>query len=150
MKRAVALQPLSHQHHNSLMACLLINKGIQKNADPKIISDFIGNLYREDLLPHFSKEEQLVFPTLPTQTRTLLNREHETLRILAERVNKEKTNTVISTFSKLLEQHVRFEERVIFNEVQEINSDEKMEQIAQGLKDTVARKCSDYPNKFWE
>ena len=150
MKRAVALQPLSHQHHNSLMACLLINKGIQKNADPKIISDFIGNLYQEDLVPHFNKEEQLVFPSLPPLTRNLLHREHETLRILAERVNKEKSNQVISTFSKLLEQHVRFEERIIFNEVQELNSEEKMEQIANGLKDTVPRKCSDYPNKFWE
>jgi hemerythrin superfamily protein len=150
MKRAVALQPLSHQHHNSLMACLLINKGIQKKADPNIISDFIGNLYKEDLLPHFSKEEQLIFPSLPSSTRKLLQREHETLRILAERIHKERTHPVINTFSKLLEQHIRFEERVIFNEVQEHNSSEQMEQIANGLKDTVARKCSDYPNKFWE
>jgi len=151
MKRAVALQPLSHQHHNSLMACLLISKGISKRANPDIISDFITRLYREDLQPHFKKEEEFVFPVLKSNAmKTLLQREHDTISILAQRINNVHDYALMETFYKLLEQHVRFEERVVFNNVQEQAGEDVLHKMEEGLKDSVARKCSDYPHKFWE
>ena len=151
MKRAVALQPLSHQHHNSLMACLLISKGISKRANPDIISDFITRLYKEDLQPHFKKEEEIVFPALKSQAmKTLLQREHDTISILAQRITNVHDYALMETFHKLLEQHVRFEERVVFNNVQEQAGEDVLHKMEEGLKDSVARKCSDYPHKFWE
>lgn len=151
MKRAVALQPLSHQHHNSLMACLLISKGISKKANPDIISDFITRLYMDDLQPHFKKEEEIVFPALKNQAmKTLLQREHDTLSILAQRITNVHDYALMETFHKLLEQHVRFEERVVFNNVQEQAGEDVLHKMEEGLKDSVARKCSDYPHKFWE
>jgi len=41
MKRNKNLYPLSHQHHNGLMAVLLLEKGVKKNAELKIMNDFI-------------------------------------------------------------------------------------------------------------
>ncbi|MGZ5247767.1 MAG: hemerythrin domain-containing protein [Flavitalea sp.] len=151
MKRAPALQPLSHQHHNSLMACLLISKGISKKANPDIISDFITRLYREDLQPHFEMEEKIVFPAIKNPAmKQLLQREHDTISILAQRITNVHDYALMGTFYKLLEEHVRFEERVVFNDVQENNGEDVLLKMEEGLKGSVARKCSDYPHKFWE
>jgi hypothetical protein len=56
MKRDVHLQPLSRQHHNALMAVLLLKKGVQKQADVTVMKDFILFIWEHELVHHFEAE----------------------------------------------------------------------------------------------
>lgn len=154
MKRHTALQPLSHQHHNALVACMLIRKGIQKNADKKVMKEFVMNLWNEELLPHFEAEEKLLFPLLSTTTlpyKNILSREHATIKLLKDRVSAIPNGyTSFKVFSDFLEQHVRFEERVVFNHIQEHSNGKQLEEVERSLHHLSGRKCTDYPVKFWE
>ena len=49
MKRDASLQPLSRQHHDALMACLMIEKGVRKNTDLKILQDFTRQFWEKDV-----------------------------------------------------------------------------------------------------
>ena len=152
MKRAAALQPLSHQHHNALLACRLIRQGIEKSADKNVIRDFVNELYREDLLPHFKAEEDVLVPLFPSQHqyKQVILRDHETLSLLVQRINIQTGYTALQVFSRLLEEHIRFEERVAFNYLQDIVGNEKMDEVEKSLSSIHSRKCSNYPIHFWE
>lgn len=62
MKRAEQLQKLSHQHHNGLMAVLLLKKGIEKKAAVDVLNGFIIHTWENELRTHFIKEEVYLHP----------------------------------------------------------------------------------------
>ena len=154
MKRAEALQPLSHQHHNSLMACLLLKKGIARQASQSTLNDFLSKFYREDIEPHFEAEEKHLFPLLDQMKPSygkILRSDHTLLRALAPRfLNHFASFDYLASFVTLLETHIRFEERLVFNFVQEHLSPIAQADLEKKLSALRAKRCTDYPVKFWE
>ena len=155
MKRDIALQPLSHQHHNTLMGCLLIRKGIENKADKKVLKDFTLNWWQKDLQKHMEAEEKILLPYLSQHQFNksyikVIYHDHETLRVLGERlkINDDDYELYI-IYTDLVEQHIRFEERIVFQKIQEDFSREQLSQLEQKMP-LETRKCSDYPVKFWE
>ena len=155
MKRDTALQPLSHQHHNSLMGCLLVRKGVEKKADKKVLKDFILNWWESDLQKHMHAEEKVLLPYLNKHrfNQSYLNvifRDHDTIRVLTDRLRvHEDGYRLYSIYADFVEQHIRFEERVVFEKIQEKFSHEELATLEKQLP-SENRKCSDYPVKFWE
>lgn len=155
MKRHKELQPFSRQHHNGLLAALLLKKGIAKAADKNVMAAFILNLWKQDLKQHFESEEEFLIPALANTSfdQTLnkrLSEEHEILRSYINSLqNEQRPILVIESFAKLLEQHIRFEERVYFPAAEEVLSEEQLKHIGKQLKDEDAN-CINYPVKFWE
>jgi hemerythrin-like domain-containing protein len=154
MKRAEALQPLSHQHHNSLMACLLLKKGIARKASQSTLNDFLSKFFREDIEPHFEAEEKHLLPLLdqlkPSYGK-ILRSDHTLLRVLAARfMNHFASFSYLSNFATLLENHIRFEERLVFNFVQEHLNPTAEAELGKKLSVLGAKRCTDYPVKFWE
>lgn len=154
MKRDEALHPLSHQHHNALVGCLLIRKGILKNADRSVLKDFTLSLYNDDIQHHLRSEEKYIYPHLDRlhlPYKEIITREHETIRVLAERIRVHENGYLdLATFADFLESHIRFEERVVFNRLQESLDEQGRNSLQQDIAGINARKCSDYPVKFWE
>jgi len=128
-KRHKALQPLSRQHHQGLLLSWKIRSGFNKNIDPKRIKVYVDWFFETHLIPHFKMEEDHIF--------TILDTEHELIkRALAEhrRLNRlfnknEDETKVLSKIEEELEQHIRFEERVLFPEIQKIATEEQLLQI---------------------
>ena len=154
MKRAEALQPLSHQHHNSLMACLLLKKGIARKANQSTLNDFLSKFFREDIEPHFEAEEKHLLPLLdqlkPSYGK-ILRSDHALLRILASRfINQFASFDYLSSFATLLENHIRFEERLVFNFIQQHLTPLAEAELGKKLAVLGAKRCTDYPVKFWE
>jgi hemerythrin-like domain-containing protein len=156
MKRDVSLQPLSRQHHDALMACLMIEKGVKKHTDLKILQDFTRQLWEKDLNTHFSLEENYLVPYLrqkhfPEYIIQSLLRDHELLRVLSQRIlNGGASYEGFRAFSTLLEQHVRFEERLVFEKAQEMIPDKELMQVASHFPSQTPSICKSYPVKFWE
>ena len=155
MKRDIHLQPLSRQHHNGLLAALLIGKGLKKEVDLQVIAAFIIHLWNTELKAHFIQEEQVLIPALastsldPSLTQRLLH-EHSQLRLFIDTLKTGAcTKEYIASFATLLEQHIRFEERIYFPEAEKVLSPKALDQIGQHLTDEDDN-CMNYPIKFWE
>lgn len=118
LKRHKALQPLSREHHHGLLLSWKIRTGFSKNIDPKRMRKYANWFYKTHLIPHFEMEEKHVFSILDNKHELVKKAlaDHRRLkRLFAETDNDEKT---LSKIEEELEQHIRFEERVLFPEIQ--------------------------------
>jgi len=124
MKRHPALLQLSREHHTALklsrQARLAIESG--NPADIAASARAIVELFPDELEPHFQAEENDLLPALARVgeselvERTLA--EHAELRALAGHLAKAADPVTLQAFGALLEQHVRFEERTLFETAQ--------------------------------
>ena len=156
MKREQQLQPLSHQHHNGLMAVLLLKKGVEKQADTKVMDDFIVSVWNTELRNHFIKEEVYLHPHV-LQIPSLMEKyeqmkaEHHQIRHLIDAIrNGDSSVALITNFYTLLEKHIRFEERELFPFIEEHIQPEQLNELGRNLQVLESKACSDYPVKFWE
>ncbi|GHE52673.1 MAG: hemerythrin domain-containing protein [Bacteroidota bacterium] len=147
LKRTQALQPLSREHHQGLLLCWKIRKGLGTGVDPCRIKAYVDWFYENYLFTHFHQEEQFVFP--------LLGNEHELVRkALTEhrRLNrlfsqKEDLTRNLSRIEEELEQHIRFEERVLFEEIQRTVSTEQLQSLELSHQETGFQENNSDP--FW-
>jgi hemerythrin-like domain-containing protein len=115
MKRSAALVPLGHDHHRALEAALRLRR-----ATGETLADALEG-FREfwdhhQEKRHFEIEEELVLPRLAGDEQWdgmagRIRREHERIRTLAEVVGTVEEAHVLG---ELLNDHVRFEERELF------------------------------------
>jgi hemerythrin-like domain-containing protein len=138
LKRHAALIPLSREHHKGLLLAQLLKsdsppyRGLPtERAD---IIDYAKKEYQDKLLPHFEKEETLIRRSLQEQG-TLADhaqrviQEHEQLRAAFTQLNEATTVSELDKLGRLLEQHIRFEERVWFMALQEELSETELQQL---------------------
>jgi hemerythrin-like domain-containing protein len=157
--RHSTLQPLSRQHHQGLLVSLLLEKGLKKNASLKEMRDFILQFWEEELNLHFEKEELLFLPLAYKYPQlieglTQLKNEHQEIRIIIQKLNNEaraEQFETIASFGIVLEKHIRFEERQLFNAIQETLPLDELNDFTSELK-SISEKdfCTKYPIRFWE
>lgn len=129
LKRKEELIPLSHDHHHGLWLSLKIRMGFKKGIDPYRIKKYTDWFYKLHLVPHFELEENYVFPILG-KNNELVKRaltEHRKLnRLFQSMIHIEKNLVLIE---EKLESHIRFEERILFDEIQKVATSEELEKI---------------------
>ena len=128
-KRHGSLIDLSHDHHHGLALALRLKQG-----DNALLSDGwthdrveqarrVGRFYRVELQPHFAAEERALFPAMrqhasvSTPLIDELVAQHRTLEESIERIALAEASEVgleLVRLGKLLEQHIRAEERELF------------------------------------
>ena len=157
--RHSTLQPLSRQHHQGLIVSLLLEKGLKKNASLKEMRDFILQFWEDELRQHFEKEDLLFLPLADTYPQliehlTQLKNEHQEIRMLIQKLNNEIRSEqleTITSFSNNLEKHIRFEERQLFNIIQETLPENELNNFESELNLITEKEfCTKYPVKFWE
>ena len=145
------MQPLSREHHHALLLCWKIRNGLSKGIVPERIKNYASWFSKTQLLPHFEMEERLLFPMLGRQHEGIERalQEHQTIKELLESENGS-TETLREIADKL-ETHIRFEERILFNEIQQAASEEDLELIAQthSAQDTACA-VEGWKDNFWE
>lgn len=124
MKRHIALQPLSREHHDALLLAQLLRNdvpdyaGLPSGNREKAI--YATKIFQETLVRHFEKEE-----TIFNQSKGLLQdidilieeiiAEHTTLiRLFHELVPATVSSEQLHSLGQLLNTHIRKEERVLF------------------------------------
>lgn len=125
-KRHTALQPLSREHHHGLLLSWKIRSGFNKNVDPIRIKTYTDWFFETHLIPHFETEEKHIFPILEHDNELVKRAlaEHRRLkRLFSETETDPKT---LSKIEEELEQHIRFEERILFPEIQKIATEEQL------------------------
>ncbi|MCR8668672.1 hemerythrin domain-containing protein [Aestuariibaculum sp. M13] len=129
LKRHKALQPLSREHHHGLLLAWKIRIGFKKNIEPKRIYQYANWFYKTHLISHFKMEELYVFTILEEKNELIkqaLN-DHEVIRNLFENIDVD--SKTLSDIAETLDNHIRFEERVLFPKIQEVATESQLLQI---------------------
>lgn len=128
-KRHKALQPLSREHHHGLLLSWKIRSGFSKSIEPKRIRVYADWFFENHLIPHFELEETHIFPILETENELVKRAlaEHRRIKRLFE--EREDDTKTLSKIEEELDQHIRFEERVLFPEIQKFATEEELLQI---------------------
>jgi hypothetical protein len=129
MKRHKAIQPFSRDHHHGLLLCWKIRTGFSKDVSVGRIKRYADWFFEQHALPHFELEEKHIFPILG-HDHDLVKRalaEHRRLRRLFH--DTDEIDKSMSHIEEELDKHIRFEERILFNELQKIASEEQLETI---------------------
>ncbi len=148
IKRHKALQPLSRQHHFGLLFSWKIRKGFSKNIDIDRMQEYAKWFYEHEIKPHFRDEEKYLFPILEEDNELVeraLKEHRRIMRLFNDIKNPEKS---LNCLEEELDAHIRFEERILFNEIQKVATEtqlEKIEKIHNGIE-----KSPDYHDPFWE
>ncbi|ARS36517.1 hemerythrin domain-containing protein [Pontibacter actiniarum] len=142
MKRHESLIPISRQHHGGLLTARLLQHGAPAYkgmpTTPAAKRDYVLRFLQEHLLAHFKLEEETVFELaagfseeLKQQTEALMA-EHRRLEqlILALPASPEADlPDRLHEVGHLLERHIRQEERVFFEQLQQVLPEGKLLQL---------------------
>jgi Hemerythrin HHE cation binding domain len=129
LKRDPALVPLSRDHHFALRQALWLRRAADAPdlaAAARVSGDYVA-FHRDELVPHMADEEEVVFPAFEPLDRPgteRLRREHREIHALTARLNESvdggaDPRPLMAEIASLLDDHVRYEERVYFMAVQE-------------------------------
>ncbi len=148
IKRHEAIQPLSREHHNGLVFCWRIRSGLSKRVDVSRIKTYVDWFWANHLRQHFEVEENYVFPVLDSDDALLIRAldEHRTLATLMT-TDTDLIHT-LETAAITLEGHIRFEERVLFNKIQDVATAEQLHSIFTHHDHEVM--CEAWPDEFWK
>lgn len=152
IKRSKALVRFSQEHHYNLLLVWKVKEGLRHNIDLSRISDYIIYFYDEDLLIHFKNEEADLFAILKEDHPLLIRaiEEHQQLCEIVEKIRIDKYNLdLIKKFSELLEKHIRFEERLLFNYLESKYSEMEVIKIGEKYKGKPIDVSDDWEDKFW-
>ncbi|MBI5370736.1 MAG: hemerythrin domain-containing protein [Sphingobacteriales bacterium] len=130
LKRHSSLQPLSREHHHALLLCWKFRQGFAKGVEPARMKKYADWFWMNYLAAHFTAEEKFFFPVLKADHPSLVKalKEHKLLKKLFESATD--TEYTLRQIAFELEQHVRFEERTLFNDIEEGASPEQLEALA--------------------
>lgn len=130
LKRHKALQPFSREHHHGLLLSWKIRNGFNKNIDVKRIKTYADWFFENELIQHFELEETHIFPLLDSD-HELIKRALAEHRRLKRLFNDDKDiEKSLHKIEEELEQHIRFEERILFPEIQKNATEEQLALIA--------------------
>lgn len=149
IKRHESLIPLSRDHHHGLLLCWKIRTGEKKGISPERIYSYANYFFTSQLVAHFQMEEENVFPLLGPEDPLVKQalQEHKDLESLFTK--DEGNGEDLMELANLLEQHIRFEERVLFTEIQNRAGEEALMNI-QKLEDEIKTSDpDDWHDKFW-
>lgn len=147
IKRHPMLAPVSRDHHDALLLCWKIKHGFSKGVEPTQMKMYADRFFTEHILPHFELEEQWVF--------TILDKNHELIqRALKEHRRLEdlftgphNTADALKAISTELDDHIRFEERILFPAIEAVATTEQLKSIEK--VHTATPFCDREDDRFW-
>ncbi len=152
IKRNENIAPLSRDHYQGLLFCSRIRKGVKDNLDFGRLVAYMKWFWENDMKMHFNSEEVNLF---------ILTEDELTKQALSEHVIiKEKINYLSITeqpaaddfleLAKLVDNHIRFEERILFPHLEQTIPEDQIIRIGKILLNDEKNHCAiAYLDEFW-
>ena len=140
MLRDKNLVPLSRQHQHALALCVRIERASPIEGSP--LAQWQAEMaqqFEAEIKFHFAAEEQIVFPAARNfgELNSLVDQlieEHALLRACFKKAEcKQMAGDDISDFARRLSEHIRKEERQLFERLQQLLAAEEMERMGREL-----------------
>ncbi len=140
MLRDKSLVPLSHQHQHALALCVRLERSLQSGgADLEAWQAEVAGIFETEIKFHFGAEEKVLFPAAEkieslTPLVKHLRSEHGTLRGFFARARARKLDaSSLKTFGETLAQHIRTEERQLFEQMQQMIPREELARLGAAM-----------------
>lgn len=153
IKRHHALVSFSKDHHFGLLLGWKIRQGIEKGVAPERISNYVLYFFDNDLKKHFNEEESLLFSLLPLndKMRKKAEDQHRSIYQFIENIRSSKDQPkVLMQLASALEEHIRFEERELFNHIQQRVSIIDLEKISSRVSNNGRAIEDAWKDAFWQ
>jgi len=141
MKRVPELRDLSDDHHTGLVLARRCKQAGGRDAasTPEAVWQQVLEAFAGHLEPHFRIEEDHLLPALEAigegSLAERIREDHRELRALRDAGHP--TRASVARFGELLEAHIRYEERQVFEPVQQ--------RLPARALQAVARACREQP-----
>lgn len=135
MERNTVLQPFLNHLASDRQICTQLLGNMMAGKSSKSSKMAVVNFWLNNLQKHIDAEEKTLIPFLiqhhfGLQYTNLLHREHNTIRVLAERLPEaQEGDYIYEAFVKLVHEHLLFEDKVIFARIQETIPAIELEQL---------------------
>lgn len=148
IKRSEKLKPLSREHHHALLLSWKIKNGFAKGASAERIKKYADWFFENHLVPHFAIEEQYVFPVLGDDHPLIKQAKGDHQHIKKLFSTTDDLDNILREIEEKVQNHVRFEERILFNEVQKHATEEQLSEIE--MFHVEAKFVDNVEDPFWE
>lgn len=140
MLRDKNLIPLSHQHQHALALCVRIDRAAPiAEAELPAWLEEIGQIFQNEIQFHFAAEESVLFPAarkFPELGELMadLHTDHDWLRAQFGQAMVAMNSKELHTLAERLSAHIRKEERLLFERLQQLMSAEEIADIGAKLE----------------
>jgi hypothetical protein len=152
IKRNAAIAEFSRDHHFALLLVWKIREGLKKSIEAERIGKYVLYYFETELMPHFKDEEELLYSKIPSDNklRVQAESEHKAIyKMISDLQINQADKSLLQNFADILEKHVRFEERQLFNFLQDNTSETELSEIATALKAREHEEESVWKDAFW-
>lgn len=148
IKRHESLKSFSREHHHGLLLCWKLREGFKRDVEIQRMKEYADWFKKSYLEPHFQAEVNYIFPVLGNQNEFVKRALAEHRRL--KRLFNKRTDLVraLSLIEEELDLHIRFEERILFNEIQKKANPQQLQEIEkhhQGIKFSD----DEWEDQFW-
>jgi hemerythrin-like domain-containing protein len=161
MWRDPSLHPLSHQHQHGLALCVLIDRGLKTDRSEQKaeeLADKVAAAWDVELKGHFEVEEKVLFPAVEPNLSSgailgeLIGQHRELEKLIGGIAGSGGPIRIerLIEFGRLLSQHIRTEERQLFEEIQARLSETEMASLGKRIDEAVQRVCPTTGKLPWE
>lgn len=150
IKRSESLVPLSREHHLGLLFCWKLRQGVKFEVPAGRIVPYVLFFFNKFLKDHFTEEEQQVFIYAADELSGKAVAEHSDIKAMVQKIEAGKAAKGYSdllALADMVDEHIRFEERVLFPHIETRVSKQELEMIGSHLSAEVL--TDDYPDAFW-
>lgn len=147
MKRNKVLVPLSHEHHEGLLFVWKIRQGIRNSVPTHRIADFCQWFWNNHLEGHMAKEENILPQVLPVEHPMMQKMfdEHQAIKAQVMNLQEYACFQTLEHLAKVVECHIRFEERQLFKLIQELAKPGQLKE----LEDDNHKQAAEWADEFW-
>jgi hemerythrin-like domain-containing protein len=152
IKRNEHIVKLSKDHHFTLLFCWKIRNGLKFEVETARMTKYVQYFWQHHMQPHFRDEENIMFSSVQDATVQKALDEHALIsqQIEALNVAANATPDELSALSKMVDNHVRYEERVLFPHLERVLTNEQLDSIGKQLNaHQDAELKDDFADEFW-
>ena len=151
IKRHESIKWLSKEHHFGLLNSWKINKGINRGISINIIKNYVIFFWENNLQQHFKEEEELLFNVIDDDKINSAIEQHTSIR---EKINTlyngHADSLLLQQFAQELNDHIRYEERILFPFLEKALPLNQLQQIGVALDSSHSNNYNEnYPDEFW-
>jgi hemerythrin-like domain-containing protein len=145
MLRDPALIPLSHQHHNGLVLCVMMRRSLGADSSAENVARQARRAidrYEIELVNHFEIEEQVLFPACGVAGLVAeLVADHRAIEALIAQLREAAGVALLEQFCALLTAHIRREESELFERAQREISRDVLDGLGAEIDRRAVRVC---------
>ena len=151
IRRSIALQPLSREHHDALLFIWKLRQGLSNDTSVYILRNFVTWFWKSQIKAHFYQEEKILLPLVqeghPLAAR--LKADHDEIREMILSIDSNPDRYDFTWLCNHMESHIRFEEREFFPFFEQQHSPEKLAEIKEKLDNHPQHAEKEWTEAFW-